>query len=446
MNLYKFSLVSLFLIVGGFLVPASALNNKNSGPFQVRDTLGQIAHFLGPKDITNLRLVSKVSNKNTDEYLKELASSVIQTAFKMNQDIGLSKLLQYQNQNLSLLEKVMGNQKLSQELTQLVQAQMEKEGIGFLLRSSSLEGYIEDALMSPKQPYAVFDGADWYKKYKPSIDQAMFGQESDESYKEAVAHHLLSELIFYVSSQDQATQILNFWQQNQLHILGFCKEAYQKNHYIKFADVTGDLKTDHHIVITDKQMANEANKEFLEQILQAHPSHRLVLNVGDRFVRQGVLKLTRDQIPKNLAHLIICNTQNNVTTIGRWFLYGAESLTSFDTRRLENVTTIGNGFLNGAESLTSFDTCGLKKVVAIGRWFLCDAVSLTLFDTRGLENVTTIGKWFLQNARSLQSCDARGLGKRHNHRGEWLGDTCAREIREIQKFLEDLKSRRHPFV
>jgi hypothetical protein len=120
-----------------------------------------------------------------------------------------------------------------------------------------------------------------------------------------------------------------------------------------------------------------------------------------------------------LTHLILDEIDGvKVTTIGDYFLYYNESLTSIElpnvttigdyflcynkvltSIELPNVTTIGDYFLYCNKVLTSIE---LPKVTTIGNYFLCYNKVLTSIE---LPNVTTIGDYFLYCNKVLTSIE-----------------------------------------
>jgi hypothetical protein len=165
------------------------------------------------------------------------------------------------------------------------------------------------------------------------------------------------------------------------------------------------------ITLTDSELFDSNSKTELLKLLHEKNNLNFLLDVGKHFVdHEGTLNITITSLPETITRLTLTNVTQNARRIGHNFLYGARSLTQFDTAGLINVISIGNTFLQGAGNLAQFDTAGLGNVTSIGDGFLQGTGNLAQFDTAGLGNVTSIGNTFLQGARSLTQFDTTGLG------------------------------------
>ena len=281
-----------------------------------------------------------------------------------------------------MLGKLEAFPKFKDSLIQKIKNRVAKDGYAFSVQGDPLVRYLNLNLL-PDKSYQIVPGFELYKKHKSQIDDELFNHEKtgDDEYKAIIAQHLFNKLRVYTPKASSENALDDLWKSKQQQIIAFLQSVKEDNKYVRFDAANLPAGADvGHIVITDTQMADQTNKAKLETFLETNSETRVILNVGNSFVNdQGQLDLASNQIPENLAHLIITNTQENAKTIGNNFLRDAKNLQSFDTSGMTSITTIWDCFLSYAKSLQSFDTSGMTNVTTIGPCFLLGAESLQSF-------------------------------------------------------------------
>ncbi|MCA0370174.1 MAG: leucine-rich repeat protein [Proteobacteria bacterium] len=259
---------------------------------------------------------------------------------------------------------------------------------------------------------------------------ALFGKEVPQDTN---ALALVMSALPQILVQDQLSE------KTFAHIASYVRRVGQNSRFMHFmgGETQEDLEvlkeTPHTFVVCSNDLQD--NKDTLAALLDTRNDHSVVLSFdSDAFLQEGVLTMSKNDIPENLHHLTLADPFGKVTAIGDRFLLWQLGLTSFSARGLTSLTTIGNSFLTNCAGLTHFDTRGLSQLKAVGDTFLVNCQSLTYFDARGLsgletigiaflggcadltyfsslglENVTTVGDHFLSNNQKLAYFDAQGL-------------------------------------
>ncbi|MGI4811718.1 MAG: hypothetical protein ACRYGG_00015 [Janthinobacterium lividum] len=321
-----------------------------------------VLRFLDRKDLNEFGLTSKKALQKKKDYQERLLKFCLCSIMSSCGE-ELSNLADRQFQAHDKLKsvKIGGTNKSFREymISEITDKIFKENRCAFLLKGSPLNLYVNQALLTPEGRYehlSAFVFYEYNEDFRAFFDNELFSTERDESYKASIAQHLFSQIAIYAPKQTQDRTkgdnqaLRSFLNDHKLQIAHYLKEVYTNNNYIQFSPnlMTEELTQDHHIVITDDQMADIANKEKLIALLDDRLNHKVVLDIGNVFGKDGILKLTTRNIPEDLAHLIITNTKGNVTSIGKNFLSYAKNLQSFDTAGLIGVESIGHSFLSDA--------------------------------------------------------------------------------------------------
>lgn len=139
------------------------------------------------------------------------------------------------------------------------------------------------------------------------------------------------------------------------------------------------------------------HKDALTAHLAKNPEHRIHLILGDGiFEQDGMLSLSKDDVPNNLRHLILSDLRKTVLTTGDAFLKDHPSLTTFDARDLSCLTILAFDFLSECKSLTHIETRGLTGVRNIGYYFAIHCRNLRTVNPRGLISIEPYpARWFI---------------------------------------------------
>jgi hypothetical protein len=255
---------------------------------------------------------------------------------------------------------------------------------------------------------ALQEEEDLYKGiYERLFNTALFPEDTEGQLRnKSILQHLTSSFSVFSRNDPSLKESESSFTQ-ELHKLKLLRTYLSIQEVLENSNIITDNTF---ITVTDSELSDPNSKTKLLTLLDEKKDLILLLDVGKYFVDpDGTLTIKTADLPKNLTRLTLTNATQNAQRIGDNFLYGAKSLTHFDTASLNNVTSIGKFFLMYAMSLRHFDTAGLSSVTSIGKFFLYNVRSLTHFDTAGLINVTSIGHNFLYDARSLTHFDTAGL-------------------------------------
>ncbi|MCA0370198.1 MAG: F-box protein [Proteobacteria bacterium] len=186
-----------------------------------------------------------------------------------------------------------------------------------------------------------------------------------------------------------------------------------------------------------------ANKDTLAALLDTRNDHHVVLSLDtDAYIQDGVLTMSKRDIPEKLCHLTLSDPFGKVTAIGDFFLACAPNLESLYMRNLTHLIVIKNSFLFGTKNLKSFGTQGLISLKTIGNGFLWNRKGLESFDARGLSRLTTIGNDFLRNT-NLTLFSTEPLTHVEQVGNNFLTDTklCAQEQEKVDAFLTRVRQK-----
>jgi hypothetical protein len=148
-------------------------------------------------------------------------------------------------------------------------------------------------------------------------------------------------------------------------------------------------------VLTSAELITQKNT--LSEHLAKNPEHRVHLILGDgTFQENGMLSLSKEDVPDNLRHLILSDPRKTVLTTGDAFLKGHPSLTTFDARDLSCLTALAFDFLSECKALTHIETRGLTSVKWIGYYLAINCKKLKSANPRGLISIEPIAaRWFV---------------------------------------------------
>ena len=178
----------------------------------------------------------------------------------------------------------------------------------------------------------------------------------------------------------------------------------------------------------------QTQKEALASFLGTRADHHVELLLDDEtFAPEGVLSLSKDDLPNNLRTLLLVDATKQITRIANDFLVdcltlvclrmkgftrlksiddnflaGCKGLQIFHTGELAKLTTIRDNFLLGCTGLESFNPDGLRSLKSIGDLFLASS-GLKVFNTMGMEGLISIGRYFCNECVAFTRFDARGL-------------------------------------
>ena len=223
-------------------------------------------------------------------------------------------------------------------------------------------------------------------------------------------------------------------------ITSYVKRLGKKTRFMRFTgeetqeDIEALKESNHTLVVRAHDLQN--NKDTLRALLDTRYNHRVVLSLDSEvFLQEGVLDISKDDIPWSLHHLTLSDPFGKVSAIENGLLWGSPQLASFDARGFEKLTVIRGaflaqctglihfdargfanlkiihgGFLGSCESLTHLDARGFAKLEIIGNNFLIQCTDLTTVNTCGFSNLKTIGHGFLWSCISLESLETKPLG------------------------------------
>ena len=399
-NLIKSNSKVSLLAIATLAISVGATDLKATDALKSHDAYQIGTPIVSPRTLERLNMVSD----NTPEYIEGGMNRIVNCINTTSPSLS-------NEQQDAVLKQISDTQQFKDMFVGKLKQKVGAGGYAFVM-NSPIASYLNKALLADGS-YSRVNGYDIYQGNKAAVDQELFGNdETNDTFKNAVAQHLFNKLKIYVPSDTLDTTVADLCLNQGTDILYYLKEVKASNRYVKFTDLqdTKDLNiTKHHIVITDTEMDIDANKARLHDLLNLNCNHEIVLDVGESFVQNGTLNLTKDHVPNNLKHLTITNSSGNVITIGMYFLLKCENLTSFDSSGLTNAKRIRSLFLSGCSGLTSFDGSGLTNVITIGLGFLSGCSGLTSFDGSGLTNVENIEKHFLSRCKGLPYFDGSVL-------------------------------------
>ncbi|MBA4118227.1 MAG: hypothetical protein C0514_04950 [Candidatus Puniceispirillum sp.] len=150
----------------------------------------------------------------------------------------------------------------------------------------------------------------------------------------------------------------------------------------------------------------------LRTLLTTRDDHSVVVSFEDEtFIKNGVLSLSKSDIPDTLHHLILSDPYDWATRIDNRFLACANGIVTLQAKHFGNVGSIGINFLFGSKALTKCDVRGFAQVTQVESAFLMCCPSLPNFDTRGFASLIHVGGGFLMRDERLSHFDGRGLSK-----------------------------------
>jgi hypothetical protein len=164
-----------------------------------------------------------------------------------------------------------------------------------------------------------------------------------------------------------------------------------------------DLKKLHHIIVKH----NEIKSDELNDLLEKNSEHTVILDLsldtGNFVNTQGEFSLSPNDLSDKIKYLLIIGNEN-VSSIGNFFLAGYVKIISLGLRSLKNLEVIKEGFIFACRDLRSVDLSGIENVSSIldQGSFLANCPSLESVDLTPLKNVTSIGDGFLHGCKNLK--------------------------------------------
>ena len=356
-NLIKSNSKVSLLAIATLAISVGATNLEATNALEHFDASQAVATNCSSCDLNLLNRLSTTTNANTTSYIDHRLNLIINCINEVSPELS-------NEEQDAVLQQISSTPQFKDLFAAKLKQKVDADGYAFVINNSPISSYLNKALLADDS-YSRVIGCDIYKDNKAAVDQELFGkEETNDTFKNAVAQHLFNKLKIYAPSNSQDTTMANLWSKQGTSILNHLKELKASNRYVKFTDLqdTKDLDIKkHHIVITDTELGNNANKTALQAFLAKNNNHEIVLDVGNSFVQNGELELNGIRIPKNLQHLTITNSLDNVTTTSDYVLAHCIGLTSFDSSGLTNVTTIGEYFLSSCDGLKSITSTAAKK-------------------------------------------------------------------------------------
>ncbi|MCA0370197.1 MAG: F-box protein [Proteobacteria bacterium] len=251
--------------------------------------------------------------------------------------------------------------------------------------------------------------SDWYK--------ALFGKEPPQDIdtlglvmsalpcilvEQQVSEKTLDGITSYVTRTNHASYFLHFAGDENIEELDAFKE------------------TPHTFVVRADDL--RARKDALNTLLETHNDHHVIVALGgEAFIQDGVLSMSKNDIPESLHHLTLADPFGQVSAIGNSFLMDNEGLTSFYSKDFTSLTSIGTEFLVDCKNLTSFGTRGLTSLEKIGAYFLMNCTNLPYLDTQNFWNPQDIDTAFLWGTTNLTVFDTENLAGVRSVGPDFLG-------------------------
>ena len=204
---------------------------ENSFKKILDEIFSHILRHLSARDLSRFGATSKQLYQQKANHQNNTVNALI---FSTQQDDDLSSLVGRQFQMIDPLKLFRGDlgTLLEQQMISKITANIgQKNQCAFVLTSSPLNLYLNQALLTGNRSHDHFTGFILYQHHKAYFDQELFPDESDETYKAIVAQHLFSQIALYIPKADQDMALNSFFNRNKSAISKYLKNIDTANNW-----------------------------------------------------------------------------------------------------------------------------------------------------------------------------------------------------------------------